>query len=639
VQPSFDLQGGLALALVRGLSVAALLSVFGTLLFRIVVAPRAFARVEVACEAAIKRRLLATAQISIVAGLLATVAWTAMQAGYMADADSAAEALAAVPRVVSTTEFGHLVALQVVVLLGVAGAIGLCDREVRLRVALGLATIAVVLQAGHSHAYSMDRGASLLTGCDVLHLLGAGGWLGGLVPLMLLIRVAPPRAGAVGAWRFSPLGKWCIGALLVSASYQGWVLVASIPGLIGTWYGWMVLTKLALFGVLVGFACANRYRFTPALMQGDPIAAKRVIVRSIVLQSLFALAIVAAAAVLSALPPSMHEQPWWPFARLISLAAVREDADFRREVVQAALALAGALGLVAVSLLLRRFRLAALGLAVVIAWFAVPHFGLLLADATPTSFYHSPSRFTSDSIVAGEAVFAAHCVACHGADGSGDGPAAKSLPVPPADLTAAHLWFHSDGELFWWLSHGMAGPDGGLAMPGFANVLDDGQLWAAIDYIRAHNEGVAMRATGRWPQPVRAPEFVARCAGLDVALSDLRGRFVRLVIGEPPANAAAAGVVTIFIGRGKTERTDSCTASGADVAASYAIISGAKPGEIAGMQFLIDDQGWLRALQRPGAGADWQDARALDAEIRVLRTHPEAASPDAATAMPMNMKM
>ncbi len=61
--------------------------------------------------------------------------------------------------------------------------------------------------------------------------------------------------------------------------------------------------------------------------------------------------------------------------------------------------------------------------------------------------------------------------------GSGDGTAAKSLSVPPADLTAGHLWIHDDGELFWWLSHGIDSADGGQAMPGFSGVLDEDQRW------------------------------------------------------------------------------------------------------------------------------------------------------------------
>jgi mono/diheme cytochrome c family protein len=35
----------------------------------------------------------------------------------------------------------------------------------------------------------------------------------------------------------------------------------------------------------------------------------------------------------------------------------------------------------------------------------------------------------------GEELFAVHCASCHGADGTGNGPAAKSLETPPGDLT------------------------------------------------------------------------------------------------------------------------------------------------------------------------------------------------------------
>jgi mono/diheme cytochrome c family protein len=37
--------------------------------------------------------------------------------------------------------------------------------------------------------------------------------------------------------------------------------------------------------------------------------------------------------------------------------------------------------------------------------------------------------------VGGAATFNAYCTVCHGADGRGDGPAAKALSKPPADLT------------------------------------------------------------------------------------------------------------------------------------------------------------------------------------------------------------
>lgn len=39
------------------------------------------------------------------------------------------------------------------------------------------------------------------------------------------------------------------------------------------------------------------------------------------------------------------------------------------------------------------------------------------------------------SVALGEALFKDRCAGCHGANATGDGPAASSLKIPPADLT------------------------------------------------------------------------------------------------------------------------------------------------------------------------------------------------------------
>jgi len=49
--------------------------------------------------------------------------------------------------------------------------------------------------------------------------------------------------------------------------------------------------------------------------------------------------------------------------------------------------------------------------------------------------------------VRGRAVFEQHCVACHGADGKGDGPAAAALPVKPANLTDCRRTAEDDIEM------------------------------------------------------------------------------------------------------------------------------------------------------------------------------------------------
>jgi putative copper export protein/mono/diheme cytochrome c family protein len=628
VLPQFDVEGGLALALVRGVSVAALLSTFGSLLFRAAVAPAVLKRLDAATAASIVSPLRRVTAWSLLLAVIATLAWLALESGTMAGANGAAAMANAIPVVLRDTEFGHAVLfrLAVLVLVGLLLWRG-CRRPWPATV---LAGVAVALQGAHSHAISMYTGPSLLLLSEVLHLLAAGAWLGGLLPLLLLIDAVPPDAAATASRRFSPLGTACVLVLAGTAFFQFWVLIGGLPELVGTGYGLVALLKLALFLMLLGFAARNRFRFTPALAGLSPEAAKLGLRHSIAFETAVGLAVVLAAGLLTNLPPAMHEQPLWPFAVRPSLEAVREAPEFRREVILAALALALALALAIVGVLRRgRVRWTALGAAACIAWFAAPHLNLLLVEAYPTSFYRSPTSFAAAGIARGAALFQQNCAACHGADGRGDGPAAQGLPAPPANLTGGHLLMHGDGELFWWLSHGIATPDGSQAMPGFASTLSAEDRWDLIDYIRAHNVGVAMREESDWPEPVQAPGLDATCAGgRAVTLADLRGQVVRLVIGAVPPAPSIPGITTIVAGQPPLPTPDGtlCTTDDAAVARAYAVVTGAPLQALAGTQVLIDGNGWLRALQRPSAAPGWNDLKVLSAEVETIRAHPIAAA-------------
>ena len=135
--------------------------------------------------------------------------------------------------------------------------------------AAGLGCAALVLQAGHSHALAMGGSPALLAS-STLHILAAGLWLGGLPALLAVVWPRDQRLSRrTAAERFSWLGIACMAALLATASFQAWVLVASLPGLVGTAYGWMVGVKAALFAGLLGLAARNRRRLTPALPAPD----------------------------------------------------------------------------------------------------------------------------------------------------------------------------------------------------------------------------------------------------------------------------------------------------------------------------------------------------------------------------------
>ena len=314
--PTFLITGGLPLALVRGGFDAALLSVFGTLLFWTRVLPRSRARTAPEARAALDRHLVALVRASLAIALLAGLAWLVTTAGVMAGADRPSEALAALPTVLTITAFGHLLLLQAVcvVLTWIMLGSGIAPR--RRTLALLGSTALLLLQVGHSHAWSMTGGidasailgrAGLLLPSTALHLLAGGAWLGGLLPLLLTVRIAPPRAGATAARSFSLIGKACVATMAVTAGLQSWILVGSVPALFGTAYGWIACLKLAILGVLVVFACINRYRLAPALLADAPETARHRLVASIALQTGFGLLVLLAAGVLSSLPPGLHE--------------------------------------------------------------------------------------------------------------------------------------------------------------------------------------------------------------------------------------------------------------------------------------------------------------------------------------------
>jgi len=634
--PSFEIEGGWLLVLARGLTDAGLMSAFGTLIFRTVVLPRALSGAPVSGIALIERSLVRLARASLALALTSALTWLVLAAGAIAGASGLAQSLSAAPALLSGTFFGHLIAAQVAALLAAGLALGGGSplRWWRWWLATVLSGVAIGLQTGHGHAMAMYDGPSLLLLSEFLHLLAAGAWLGGLLPLALVVASLPPPTGALAARWFSPLGQVCVAGLVASAGFQFWVLIGGLPGLVGTAYGWIALVKILLLLALLSFAAANRYRLAPDLLRTGAPTAARALLRSIAWETGAGLLVVLAAGVLSSLPPAMHIQPVWPFSEQLSLATIEEDPSFRREVIGAAAALAVASVLLAAGALSRRItRWVAFLAAAVLAWFAVPHLDLLLVEAYPTTYYRSPTGFSANAITNGAESYPQHCARCHGTTGRGDGPDAKGLPIPPADLTAGHLWAHSDGELFWWLSHGIDAPEGGLAMPGFSGILSEDERWDLIDYIRARNAGLVLSGTGSWSPPVQAPDLPLACTDRNIrALHDLRGRIVRLIFATDaeaaPRIRPGSNVATILVTEGATSApADVCTASDPDAWRAYRVISATGTADMPGTQFLVDSAGFLRFVQRPTAASPgWDDPEVLASSIRTIFANPILAA-------------
>jgi putative copper resistance protein D len=109
--------------------------------------------------------------------------------------------------VLTDTSFGYTVLVQVLLLLVIGVVLGRSPSLTRWRINLVLGTAATIVQVGHGHAYAMAKGLTLLEVSEVLHLWAAAAWLGGLVPLLIVVQVAPPASAATAAAGSSRLGS------------------------------------------------------------------------------------------------------------------------------------------------------------------------------------------------------------------------------------------------------------------------------------------------------------------------------------------------------------------------------------------------------------------------------------------------
>ena len=638
------------MALVRGLHLAATLSLLGTAGFLAWILPAAGVTPD-----PLDRRLVWVWWISGSVALLAGLAWFALQSAAIAGADNLSNLLEALPVVAEHTRYGTTLMLRLALLL--VGTLAAAwqsvtawrsashriqsdtgtQRGLAVYLTLLLTAVALGLQGviGHAGATAGAIGHGLVLS-ESLHLLAASLWLGALLPLWISLRMLPPAAAASVCERFSPVGLACVVVLAGTGFAQALELIGSLPALLGTAYGHIALLKIALFLLALTLAAVNRLWLTDRLRTGAP-GARRHLMVSVAIETLLGLAIVTAGAFLASSVPGAHQAPVWPFSWQFSLVTMREDPDLRQEVFVSLLAIGTGVLLLAAAQRWRRFRLPALVvLLAMIAWRG-PSLSLLTVEAYPTSFQTSPTGFSAASIAHGQALFVQNCVACHGPEGEGNGPAAAGLRIKPADLTQPHLFEHTDGEMFWWLTHGVDDPEGGLAMPGFANALSVEARWALIDYLHAHDAGVAMQQDSLLEATVRAPALPILCNSVAAStMADLLGHAVFVVLGDSAADRAAVpaqDAITLEVSAGDTSAgtkasaetkpaPGSCVATDPTVWNAFAVLADLPLDEAAGSEFLVDPNGWLRAAQRPGATSGWHSRDDLLAAIRGICIHP-----------------
>jgi len=200
------------------------------------------------------------------------------------------------------------------------------------------AAMLAVLASGTSHAAARVHARGALLALDAVHQIAAWIWIGGLAHLVA--GVARPRAEG---WpvallrRFSTLALASVAVLVVAGAGLTVVYVDGLPALLGTAYGVMVLTKIALLGTLVLLGGFNFLAVRRLTRDGDasPLRLRRFVEVELGL----GLTVLGAAASLTSLPPAVDVvadratyaevggrfTPRWPTLRSPALAELPID--------------------------------------------------------------------------------------------------------------------------------------------------------------------------------------------------------------------------------------------------------------------------------------------------------------------------
>ncbi len=306
------------LVIIRAIHFAATAISAGALIFRAAVAEPAL-RSTPAATMVVRSQIRLTAWIGLAIAVASGLVWFQLQAAAISGL-SFGEAMTSgvLSTVLNETQFG-LVSKARLVLAVILAACLAYDRFPQARwLALGsaLGFIAAIAWTGHAGSTLGELGNLHLT-ADALHLIAAAGWIGGLVLLALMLAAARrnqdfawPSLAQDAAQRFSTLGIVSVGTLLLTGIVNAWILVGSIHALIVTGYGQLLLLKLVVFAIMLGFAAINRFWLTPQLAfssENEPrLEALRQLTRNSVTEIALGLTIFAIVGVLGTLHPAIH---------------------------------------------------------------------------------------------------------------------------------------------------------------------------------------------------------------------------------------------------------------------------------------------------------------------------------------------
>ena len=230
---------------------------------------------------AFQRRLELLFAIAIVLGIAVGVLGILLQGASAAGVSLWASAKQSIVKNTLESRFGEVWAARMLVWVALGGVLAIsrsrwCPARVSVRVcmtaaALGACFLAVTpALSGHP---SVQGPRGVFFPVDVVHVLGASVWVGGIACLLLALPAAtrklegPMRTRLLLATlaRFSPLALACVIAITITGVVQAYIDVRSFEGLFHSTYGALVIVKAILLLVLICFGWVNRSRIIPSL--------------------------------------------------------------------------------------------------------------------------------------------------------------------------------------------------------------------------------------------------------------------------------------------------------------------------------------------------------------------------------------
>jgi putative copper resistance protein D len=209
--------------------------------------------------------------------LITAIAWLLLASASIADDWSAALDPGAVGVVLTDTAFGqawvtHLTLAATLVAVVVFGS--------RARwAAIAVASGALLASFGFVGHAAMQAGATgvLHHANHAVHLLGAGAWVGGLIPFAMCLRACQRddlRKDAVRAtMSFSFWGQFIVAAIILSGVVDIALTSGHAPIPPTTPYRALLVAKILIVAIMISLALLNRFVLMPRLNRGAPALA------------------------------------------------------------------------------------------------------------------------------------------------------------------------------------------------------------------------------------------------------------------------------------------------------------------------------------------------------------------------------